>query len=331
LDDLVSLVIRWRRTIATLALVGAVLGLALALFGSRKYVSSAAFIPQSAESTMSGLALAASQFGIQVPTAGGMWGPSTYVELLQSESLLRRIAVDTMAVAEEGGRRKPLMDLLGIQDEPSETRVARTVDRLRKLILATEDKKISGVRLEVATRWPSLSLALAQRLIADVSRFNLETRKSQAAAERQFVETQAAEAEIALRQAEDRLQGFLQRNRVVSGSPDLTFARDRLQREVDLRQSLYTSLMQQKETARIKEVRDTPVITMLESPELPVRSRSRGVIIKVVLGTLAATILAILFATVVENLSAARAQNAEERGTFTGVARTGLSPLSRQD
>jgi uncharacterized protein involved in exopolysaccharide biosynthesis len=331
LDDLLISVLRRRRMIGAFALVGALLGLATAVFTPRKYVASAAFIPQSSDaSSVSGLALAASQFGIQVPMSGGMWGPSTYVELLGSEPLLHRIAVDSVAVAEDGGRRRSLVDLLDIPEDTPGRRAARTVDKLRKLILASEDKKINGVRIEVATRWPSVSLALAQRLVDAVSRFNLESRKSQAAAERQFVELQAQEAEGALRAAEDRLQSFLQRNRSMSGSPDLTFARDRLQRDVDLRQSLYTSLMQQKETARIKEVRDTPVITILESPQLPVRSRSRGAITKFVLGGIVATLLAILLVFVVENVSASRGDDPERREELLKLAREAIPPFVRR-
>jgi len=150
------------------------------------------------------------------------------------------------------------------------------------------------VQLTVTTSWPSVSYALADRLIASVNKFNTQTRQSQASAERQFVQGRAREAEIALRDAEDRMQSFLQRNRIVA-SPDLTFERDRLQREISLRQQAYTSLLQSQEEARIREVRDTPVITILEKPALPAVGEPRHSLSKGLMGALLGIILAVLF------------------------------------
>ena len=69
-------------------------------------------------------------------------------------------------------------------------------------------------------------------------------RIAQLPAELQFVEVQARNTEAGLRSAEDRLQYFLQQNRSVSGSPELSFERDRLQRAVSLQQQLYGNMLQ---------------------------------------------------------------------------------------
>lgn len=302
----ITLLRSWKRLIGWLGVCGLGLGLALGLLSPRLYVSAATIIPQSAEMGMSGLAMAASQFGIQVPTSGDAWGPPIYVELLRSQALLRPIAVDTVAVIEQGGRRAAIMDLLKVRHLPPAQRAERTVVVLRKIVTAHEDKRLAGVKLSVTTRWPSVSLLLAERLVREMNRFNLETRKSQAAAERQFVEVQAAAAERALRDAEDMLQSFLQRNRSIEGSPQLAFAKERLQRDVELRQAVYTSLMQNREDARIREVRDTPVITVLESPRLPATGIPRQIAMKGVLGASLAVMFGVLVAFVAEGMAGAR-------------------------
>ena len=129
------------------------------------------------------------------------------------------------------------------------------------------------------------------------------------------MEAQAGEAERALREAEDRLQGFLQRNRVIS-SPDLGFEHDRLQRQVTLRQQVYTSLVQNQEEARIREVRDTPVITVLENPRLPVVSEPRRSVLKGILGGLAGGLLGAMIAFLAEGVSRARRQSSGEAREF---------------
>ncbi len=77
--SLASVLVRWRWTIVALGVFGGVLGLARGLTSPKVYKSTATFIPQGSEGGVSGLALAASQFGIRVPSGGDAWGPPVYV------------------------------------------------------------------------------------------------------------------------------------------------------------------------------------------------------------------------------------------------------------
>jgi uncharacterized protein involved in exopolysaccharide biosynthesis len=316
LMDVATALLRARRLILTFAVLGGLAGLAAGLLSPRLYTSAAIIVPQSTEnSAASGLALAASQFGIRVPTSGGGWGPPVFVELLRSRSLLEPIALDTVVVAEEGNRRVALADLLEVKASGSALRRERAIAALRRHVTPTENKRLSAVHLSVSTEWPSVSLLLAQRLVREVNKFILEKRRSQAASERQFVEAQASAAERELRAAENRLQSFLQQNAIVT-SPQLGFQRDRLQREVTLRQQVYASLAQNREDARIREVRDTPVITILEPPALAVVGEPRNTVKKAVLGGFAGVMIALLLAYPLRALATARRESPERSQEF---------------
>ena len=106
--------------------------------------------------------------------------------------------------------------------------------------------------------------------------FNLETRQPQAASERRFVEERLGQAKDELLDAEDRLLTFLNQNREFQNSSQLSFEHDRLLREVRLRQDVVTSLTESHEQARIEEVRNTPVITIVQAPELPALPTDEG-------------------------------------------------------
>jgi uncharacterized protein involved in exopolysaccharide biosynthesis len=229
-----------------------------------------------------------------------------YLEVLQSTTLLEKIAQDTFTVAEQQGRRAPLVDLLGIEGGSQAVRLDRAVDRLRKIVQTESQNSIGSVTVTTTTRWPSLSEALADTLIRAVNTFNMETRQSQATAERRFVEAQAADAERELRAAEDRTTDFLQKNRNIDDSPQLTFQLARLQRQVALNQQNYTSLVQNLEDAKIREVRNTPVISMIEDPRLPVRPESRGVLVLAVAGAAFGAVIVVLLALVWDGLARAR-------------------------
>ncbi|HET9949590.1 MAG TPA: Wzz/FepE/Etk N-terminal domain-containing protein [Longimicrobiales bacterium] len=312
-----SAVLAHRRLVLALAVLGAGLGLAAALTGPRTYTSSAIIIPERPANNVSpALALAASQFGITLGNAEPAWGPAIYVELLRSEEFLREIATDTLVVAELDDRPVAVSDLLEIEAPTHALRVERTMRALRRRISVTEDRAIGVVRLAVTTEWPSVSYALAQRLVEDADRFNVQYRQGQAAAERKFVEQQAAEALSALRAAEDELKDFLQQNRYLNGSPELEFERDRLQREVMLRQQLYTGLAQNLEEARIREVRNTPLIGMLERPRLELVPDPRGTVQKVGLGFLGGVVAGLIAAFLAHGARRARAIPAAEATEF---------------
>jgi len=321
--SLANLLMRRRWIVFWLGLGGAVAGLATGLLSPRVYASTAVFIPQGPDASASGLALAASQLGVRIPTTGtgAGWGPPVYVDLLASRALLEPIAIDTLPVPEDGGRRMAVADLLKVAAPSPELRVARTIDALRKIVIATEDRSLGAVRVVVTTRWPTVSFVLADRLVRAVNAFNVNTRRSQAQAERQFVEGQAADAEVALSAAEDELKHFLQQNRSIAQSPELLFEEDRLQRAVTLRQQMYTTLVENQEDARIREVRDTPVITLIESPRVAVIGEPRRTALKAVMGGLGGVTLGVLLAFLLHGLAAAKQSSTDDAREFFGLLR----------
>lgn len=295
LFGIASVLLKHTRFLSLAAVIGLAVGASFGLLSTRQYASSATFMPQSAadQSSIGGLALAASQFGVRMPSGGGTWGPSVYVELIKSRGILVPIANDSVTVEEMQGRRIPLFELLEINESNLELRTERTVRALRRIVTASENKKLGSVQLTVTTPWPSVSYMLTKRILDDVNRFNLQSRQSQAKSERKFAEAQAEEAASALRQAEDRMKEFLEQNRVV-GSPELQNARDRLQRNITINQQTYISLLQSLGEARLREVRDTPVIMVLEAPTMPVIGEARDSAAKGVIGAIVSSLLGVI-------------------------------------
>ena len=136
------------------------------------------------------------------------------------------------------------------------------------------------------TPWPSLSRDVAAKLVDLVQSFNRERRAGQAHSEREFVAGRLVDAERELREAENALRDFQSRNRNFRSSPFLILDADRLQRELSRRQAVYNGLSQSFEQARIEEVRNTPLIAIIEAPEVPARPRPRGALLLAVLAFL---------------------------------------------
>jgi hypothetical protein len=321
LVEIATIILHRLRVILGALALGFIFGAAASLISSRKYVAGTTFIPQLSASDASGaggLALAASQFGIRMPTGGAGWGAPVYVEVVRSRSVLGPIALDSVTIDEEGGRRTSVAELFKIDDRDEASRLEKTIRKLRTIVDATENKKLGAVRVTVTTKWPSVSFALVKRLLIDVNKFNLITRQSQAGAERRFAEIQAREAERALRLAEERMQKFLEQNRVVV-SPALLYQRERIQRDITIRQLTYTSLLQNFSEARLREVRNTPVITVLEGPVLPAIGEPRNTAMTAAIGSIAAGLLAVIVVVI---------QNVQK--TATGDVRRSSSAMAEQ-
>jgi uncharacterized protein involved in exopolysaccharide biosynthesis len=284
---------RWR--IARWMFIGAVVAGLGAYSTPSVYLASASFIPQGNDARGSGLAGLAGQFGVVIPAGNQSQSPAFYVRLLASRALLEPIARDTFVVQEMGGRRIAFLDLFNIEGTPP-AREEKGVSLLQQIVTASVNATSGTVDVSAATIWPSVSLAILTAVVNGVNDFNQRTRRGQATAERTFVEAQLAVASADLRAAEDRLETFLKTNRQFGNSPELTFMHDRLQREVMLKQQVFTSLTQAFEDARVREVRDTPVITIFEAPKVPSQPEPRGRLKRVELGLMLGGLVGVVLA-----------------------------------
>lgn len=301
-----TLLLRHRWRILRWAFASALITLALVWTRPALYRASASFIPQGADANKSGLASLAGQFGVTLPNSSQNLSPDFYLRLLKSRELLGRVARDTLTVPELGGRRVAVEELLDIDPGPPKAREEAAVEELSKRVGASTSKATSVVEFSVGMEWPSASLAIARTLVNGVNEFNQRTRRDQASAERKFVESRLGVATAELRVAEDRLQQFLQGNRQYA-SPDLQFTRDRLQRDVSLRQGVFTSLMQSYEEVRMREVRDTPVISIIDEPSVTSKPEPRGRFTRTLLGFVVGAVIGAILVFVRDVLDKRRA------------------------
>jgi hypothetical protein len=158
-------------------------------------------------------------------------------------------------------------------------------------------------------------------LIDRVNQFNIEKRKSQASAERQFIEGQARTTENELHAMEANVRTFLQNNRSIDQSRLLGFEYDRLQRDVTLRRQIYANVLDALQQARSREVRDTPVITMLEDPRLPAKPEARGTVKRTLFGLSFGALLGIIAALAIGFFRRSQLADTEEAREFVQALR----------
>ena len=260
--------LRHPRLLIMAPLVGMLVFVASARLVPVMYVAESQFLPQ-ISTTVSEV------FGFPVASQGG-GGVDFYQTLLESRQFLKEIALSEYRFLSAGAEDSTvgnIIEIFEINQPTHEERVLAAVRLLRRSVIDVEiDRRTNVMTLETTTSWPELSTLLNRRLLEHTNTFNLERRQSQARTERLFVEGRMHARAEELKTAEDELEQFLDRNRSLESSPQLQFQRGRIQRRVNLAAGVYTTLSQAYEQARIDEVRNTPVVTIVDPPEGSVRA-----------------------------------------------------------
>lgn len=295
-----NVLLRQRALVMGCALLLAVLAGSWAFMRERQYGSASSFMPEGRQSAMGGLA---AQFGLVLPGSGGTESPQFYADLLKSREILGAAVTTAFSAPAPSPRSATLVDLYHAKGATAALRRDEAIDQLSRALDVTVSARTNVVSVRVTATSAELAQLINQRLLTLLGDFNQRRRQSRASEERRFVEERLATVKGELRVAEDRLQSFLQSNRDYQNSPSLVFTYERLQADVTLLRQVVTTLQQSVEQAKIDEVRDTPTITLVESPSLAARPDSRGVVKFALLGVVLGTFLGLAVAFVREVLS----------------------------
>jgi uncharacterized protein involved in exopolysaccharide biosynthesis len=321
----VEALVRRRRIIYLAGLVGLAVGLGSAFIRARRYDATAMFMVQQ-RNPLGGLQQVAAQYGLGNVRAEAET-PEFYADLLTSTELMHDAVVARYAADSGAGFQGTLLEYYG-HDELSETNVLRAIRRLRKDVSVGMNRLTGVVTLRVGLTDPGLSEAVGTQFLRLLNDYNVNRRQSQARSERDFLERRVAAAQLELTGAEDTLTDFYRKNRII-GSPELEAVEQRLQRRVQVLQSVYLELAQSYENARVEEVRSTPVINVLQDPGLLVEPRRRHAPRTAVLFGIVIALLSAAVVLVTEEIKLARASGSPEFRHFLAAAEQAVPRRAR--
>lgn len=269
--------------------------LILVLLEPPEYTAESAFLPESASRGSSRVLGLAEQFGLSIGQQSAGESLDFYAALLDSRALLRDVVLSDFPLPEDGGGNSSspgnLTEWFDLDASTPAGRLNQAISRLRQATAVEVEAGTGLVYLDVTLSAPELAERVNRRMLELVNQFNLSRRQSQARAQREFVEARAREAREALVSAEKAMEQFLEANRSYQDSPQLQFEAARLERRVYFHQQLHGTLAEAYEQARIDEVRDLPVVTVVDAPEESARRNPRRLVLTVLLGLFAGLVL----------------------------------------
>lgn len=306
---------RWRLIVLAGAIVG-VVGVVVALVSPVEYTAGCVMVPQTGNKQsggqMGGLAAMAG-INLNSGQSGEILSPTAYPQIVRSVpfqkdlmrtkvhlkeyaepvTLLDYFADTTKKKRKSVGTPAPVLNDSLERLSPREAAVRAA---LYKNVTLIADEKEDFITLSVIMPEAEAAAEVAEAaqalLQSYVTRFKIQ--KEQATLD--FIEGRAAEAKKEYESAQDALAAVRDHNRNVitqTGQIEL----NRKMTEYNLAYGVYSSLLQQREQARIKVKETTPVFTVIEPVTVPntrtAPQRTRMVIIFGLLGGLLGCVLAL--------------------------------------
>jgi uncharacterized protein involved in exopolysaccharide biosynthesis len=291
------LVARWR-ILLILPLVCALLGAVLVFLIPPTYTATTTFVtsaPRDITATLGSFANMASQLGVGLPTSGSN-SPQFYGDVLRS----RQVMEDVVRTRVPDPRTTRSDDSVAIGDlytHSGGTLAERVSDGIIKLThesAVSVNPRTNIIELRVSSRYSTTAALVARQFLGALNRFNLVSRQSQARERRRFVADRLREAQDSLARAERMQQDFLLTNRGnFRMAPTLDAQYERIQRQIQGYQDLYSNFRREYETARVDEINDTPVITIIDTAAIPLKPSAPRRLVTVMAGVMFGIFLAI--------------------------------------
>lgn len=318
-----------------LPLLGAMIGVGSTVWMTPSYTTTTTFITESSDRARAGgsaFAGLASQLGVGAALGGPTESPQFHADLVRS----RQIGAEVLATRvrdPDGATQRDSTTLMGLlaPDAVGTRRASEEAfDELQRRTFVAVNPRTSVIELRVSMPAPDIAIATTSAYLAALDRFNRETRASQGRERRRFAQARLREAQDSLAWAEGRLRAFLERNRgELRNAPALFFEQDRLQRMVSAYTDLATTLRNDYEAARLDEVNDRPVITVIDPPVEPSRRSSPRRSVSGIIGLSIGALLAVAWLVVVAQRERLRRARPGEYARLADVVRA-LLPWSRR-
>jgi uncharacterized protein involved in exopolysaccharide biosynthesis len=314
---------KWK-AIALAATIGACLGLAYSFIKKPVYKAEFSFVLEDEKTGgLSGALSLASQFGLDIGGAGGggAFAGDNLIELMKSRTMVQQALLSPVIIngkqesllnyyinfnhLREDWANKPQLSRITFPIHANSAKFNRQQDSIltdlhkdlikNHLSVSKFDKKLSVINVEVKSTNELFAKAFAEALVAQVSRFYVDTKTQKSAKNVAILQHQADSVRQRLNAA---IGGVALAN---DANPNLNPTMQVLrvpsqQRQVDVQANtaILTELVKNLELAKLALRRETPLIQVLDKPVLPLEVDKVGKFKGLVLGGFLAGILMVL-------------------------------------
>ncbi|MEW5797656.1 MAG: GNVR domain-containing protein [Bacteroidota bacterium] len=256
----------WSKKFLIAKITGSItlLSVVISLMLPNYYKSTATLLPGNTNNLgrFSGISELASLAGVNV--GGGDDQEKLYPLIVMSESVLKNV-IYSQYHSKYSDTLVNLIKFWDIEGDSPEIEFEITLKKLREEMNVSLDVRANTISISIETKEPRVSAEIVNNVLAELDTFMKTKKTTNASEQRLWISSRLKEVESDLQKSENTLKDFRERNRVIGTSPELLLMQERMIREVQINQTIYIELKKQYEIARIEEIKNAPIINVLDS------------------------------------------------------------------
>jgi uncharacterized protein involved in exopolysaccharide biosynthesis len=261
-----------RRWIALFVLFSTILAIVYSLMQSNQFTAETTILPELERSKLLGLAGMSDLASAAGVSVGETPIARLYPLMVRSDRILREVIHKKYATP-SGPDSVNLIQYWHFDGHPEEEAYELTLKTLRDRMDLTFDSRLLTLVLRVVMEEARLAADVANQVTAQLDIYTRTKRRTSVTAQREFIEKRLGETQGSLTASEDRLRSFREKNRRIIDSPMLLLEQARLEREFQINSTIFVELKKQVEIAKIEEIKNIPIINVLDLARVPI-SRS---------------------------------------------------------
>ena len=160
----------------------------------------------------------------------------------------------------------------------------KALNYLSDQIEVVENRRTGLIEVLVSLEDPQISADISNFIGEQVQAYIQKENSAHATKEKDFIENRLKIVKGELIILEEELKIFSERNRGYEESPELYMMYSRLFREVEAKKQVVITLQQQLELARIEEVKQSPILHILDQAEIPARKSAPNRLLFLIVG-----------------------------------------------
>ena len=246
--------------------------------------------------------------------------PARMVEFIKSRAVLAGVG---MSRAPGASTERIIDRAVGERFKPND---AETIAKqISKLMAVTSNKETGTITLNIEHKDSALARLIATRVVDSASQWFVRTSRSQAQQLRMAQEARVSNALSQLTAAEERLRQFNFANRSSPGYSVAGLERERLSRQIQFAEQVYTQAMTDRDAAFARELEATPTVVVQDPLPAGLPKVRKRIILKTAIAGLATFALLCMFFVLLEGIR----RRLERKDSESERFRSALASLPR--
>jgi uncharacterized protein involved in exopolysaccharide biosynthesis len=251
-----------RKLIGMITATVTVLAIVISFLLPKAYKSTVIILPETNPSKLAGLSSLATLAGVNI--GGEVSLSKLYPTIVTSEAVLKNVLYQKYRT-ESFPDSADLLKIWDIDDEKPLLAYEKAIAALRGGLEVSLDIKTAVLSISLMTKEPQLSADIVNAVAHELDMFVRTKQKTNASEQRKWIEGRLTEVKSDLEKSENALKVFRENNRRVMDSPQLMLEQERFIREVQINATLYTELKKQYELAKIEEIKNIPIVNVMDA------------------------------------------------------------------